>query len=209
MNLIDVIEHGNKDLNPQAILVAYDNYIEIANIENMQIGAFSPLTRKSLVKITNLSASDVSSSVMSGEVNKNILYVSFSLGRIIIAFNEPTSLKRMLLNKGEITVMIPSLVMVVINNSLKIFCYRGRLNHKTKLYKAPFSNMVGSNTVCFGNVNRKSSLIIKEVVEEYQNAYWNSQFECNKKNARRLIENAFNKENYVYRYLDLIKELNR
>jgi len=209
MNLIDVINHGNEDLNPQAILVAYDNYIEIATIEQMKIGAFSPITRNSLVKITNLSTNSISSSMMSGEVPKNVVYVSFSIGKTVIAFKEAASVKRLLLNNSELSIMIPAILMVVIENKLKVFCYRGTLNHKTRLYKAPFANMVSDNSVCFGNIQRKSHLIIKDVVQEYQNAYWNSEFNTGEERARKRLLEAFNKENYVYRYIDLIKELDK
>ena len=97
--------------------------------------------------------------------------------------------------------------MVITNNQLKVYCYQNQLRKSTMLFKAPFSNSLSEQIVCFGTVKIKKHNTISGIVKEYQDAYWNSAFEMDEKDARKRILEAFKDEKKVMTYEKLIEGL--
>jgi len=207
MELIDVLDQGNRVLKPKAILAAYDNYIELAIVQNNEIGAFAPLTKEALIKFVKLTSPEASILSIGGLINKNVLYVSFSISNTKIAFKMNAHKRTIFIEGGTVKVNVPNLIMVIKDNSLYVYSYRGYLNNKTILYKAPFSNFTGGVAVCFGNVKIKHTQVLNDIISNYTEAYWNSQFEMSAKKANQLISNNWNKKNKETTYKQLIDSL--
>ncbi len=135
---------GNTTKSPQALVAVYDGYLEIANIKKGEILSFSPITRKNLVKIANLSIINKSAAVVKGIIPKSVEFITFSLERVIILFREPAKNRKILLEREEFLMIdVPNLLMLFDNDKFKVYCYKSRLTSKTKLYAAPFSNSGG------------------------------------------------------------------
>lgn len=207
MNLLDILKEGNKTLKPEALLVIYHNYIEVASIENEQIGEFSPLTKDALTKLIQLSSSETSVLSVGGLIPKNVLYVSYSISSVKIVFKLSAHKRTILIDNGTVVVNIPNLLMVIKNDRLYVYSYKSYLNDKTILYKAPFSNNTGRTSVCFGTIKIGRSLTLNKIVSNFEDAYWRSQFQMSGKEARELIKNNWNKENRDMNYKKLIQSL--
>ncbi len=200
MNLLDIIEQGNKELKPEAILV-------IASIKNNKIGALSPLTKEALQKMVSLSMQDTSVMKIQGLIPTNVVFTSFSIAETIIVFKIKAHKRTIFIEGGTAKINVPNLLMKVSNDKLNVYSYRGYLNDKTRLFKAPFSNFTGDDNVCFGNVKIQKSLVISEIVDNFTKAYWNSQFEMNMKEANKFIANNWNKNKFELKFKELIERI--
>ena len=207
MDLLSIIEQGDHLLEPRALLAVYDNYIEIAQVRDQEISSFSPLTKDALVKLANISLSENNNSIIKGTIPKNVEYVSFSLANTIIVFREPAMKRLIYISGKQITLDVPKLIMVITNNRLKVYCYQNQLRKSTMLFKAPFSNSLSEEIVCFGTVKIKKHTTINSIVKEYKDAYWDSAFEMEEKGARKRILEAFKDEQKVMTYEKLIQGL--
>ena len=209
MNLLEIINKGNKKMNPKALLTVYEDYVEIAEVKNDNIGSFSPVTKINLGKLFTLSESNKVLSSIHGEIPKNLLYVNFNLSETVIVYHERMSTRRLLLSDGFLeNAAIPALLFVIKGNSLYLYAYKRYISNGTVLYKAPFSNMMGNNDVCFGNVKVNSSSNIINMIESFNYSFWASQFEMTKKEAVAKLDECFKKENIVMNYKKLINGLN-
>jgi hypothetical protein len=200
MELIDVLDQGNRVLKPKAILAAYDNYIELAIVQNNEIGAFSPLTKIAIDKLIQVSSPDTSVMSVGGLIPKNVTFVSFSITGATIAFKVKPQSRTIFIEGGTMRIQSPDLLMVIRNGDFYVYSYKGYLTEKTMLYKAPFSNFTGKNAVCFGNIRIKPHQVIKDIIKEYESAYWNSQFEMTNKEATKYLANNWKKDNKEEHY---------
>jgi len=209
MNILDIIEKGNNELHPKALLVVYDDYIEIAKFYNKTIGAFSPLTKETLQGLVKASLDNNETYIINGHVPKNVEYVSFGIGNTIIVFKEPKLSERSIyITSGKMKINTPNLLMIVNNNSFYVYCYaNSKLKDSTRIYKAPFSNSLHDNDVCFGNIKVPKHDDINQIITAYQTVYWNSTFEMTKSEAKEKMKNSFTKQNYICTYKELIDEL--
>ena len=117
-------------------------------------------------------------------------------------------MKRLIYIVGkQITLNVPRLIMVITNNQLKVYCYQNQLRGSTMLFKAPFSNSLSEEIVCFGQIKIKKHTMISSIIKEYQDAYWNSTFEMDEDGAKTRILKAFNDEKKIMTYEKLIQGL--
>ena len=207
MNLLNILEAGDQQMPPLAVLVAYNNYIEIASVQNKEIGAMSPLTKEALQKIVTLSMGDTSVKKIGGLVPTNVVFTSFSIADVIVVFKIKAHKRTIFITDDSVEVNVPNLLMKVTNDKLNVYAYKGGLKDNTKLFKAPFSNFTGNDEVCFGTIKIKKSLVISEIIDNFTNAYWNSQFEMNKEKALTLIANNWNKSNFELTFKELIERI--
>ena len=196
MKLNKVLETANLNMPLKAIVRIYSKFIEIAKVENGQINSFSPLsieTLKSLYAVSNLNGKFAR---ISGDVPKELGFISFSQTHITLVWKEPGGKRMLFLEDGQHEVELPPMIFSVSNKSLVVLTYKGRLNDKTVLYHNALPN--GTVNVCLGNMKVGSYSTIIEIMDEYRRLYWQSTFEDDFKGIQARLKNNFNQKHKAY-----------
>jgi hypothetical protein len=206
-DLIGIIENGNKELHAEALLVFYKDYIEIASIKDDILSEFSPLTKETLSKLLTISKSDSHISVIKGFIPSDLAYVDLNMVNKIIMFKIKSSVRDILFSDGTVSLRIPALLMVIVNNDLRVYSYTRYKGEDTLLYKAPFSNTFAEEVVCFGNIKVKTDDDINIIIDNFKRAYWGSVFGDTIKEGTKRLSDCFKNENKRYTIKQLLNEI--
>ena len=132
------------------------SYVECARVNDKGVAAFKPLDDKTMDMLGNaMIGSGIS---IGGYVPRSLLY--FSIENKVITLMWVTEEQRKPLLFDEETTLksdnytVPRLLWYFKNGSLYLYALKDmdEAIEKTKLYKAPFFNMMQSNEVCMGDV---------------------------------------------------------
>jgi len=183
-----------EDFKPiQAVLVFEQNYkykseyylesrrIELTN-KGYQMKEGTPLSKKTLSKIMdNIETSSLDKIVCNSIFPKNLLYYQIKNLEPHIIWYVESRPQHLLFSKSlnikDGIVNLPTLVFKLEEKELSVFAVKTNApNGNTQLYKAPFHNVYDGGNICMGNAKAKKSNEIVEIMENYQNAFFNSKF---------------------------------
>lgn len=161
-------------------------YIEISDImqdaNRAFIGAGKPVTKESLQMLMDVVAESEKQTFFSVAdiVPTNLLIIDQRAGRNVIAWWQPAKRQTLMMkNKPSFTVWVPPLVFIVKNHRLAVAALNKskRPSVLSRLFHAPFFNVYNDMKVCLGNVKPpKTSGDIRELIAEWEKAFWNSEF---------------------------------
>lgn len=173
--------------DPKMAIVVYTStnsapYLERRDIIDGKMGAGKPLTKKCVTEIFRAIVEDSEdlSQGYHGVIPKNLLYADTTTGRTRLIWYNPPMKRRMYfvdsLGIPEGEVVMPGIVYEANDNSLKVYCFKGK-SPKDPLYQAPFFN-VSNHDVCLGTAKTKrpKSLTYIEAMEYWETMFWNSEF---------------------------------
>ena len=179
----------------QAIIVhrsGNDYYLESCKInDDLSFGASHPLMKQTIIDIMETMSVSVTDRLQfKGAIPKNIITVRNTPGDTLIAWITKPQKVKMYFTKSvgleDMIAPVSAMLWVAKNNSLRVFALKSnRINLKSKdaLFIAPFPNVSGNGSVCWGSGKwPKGSEYYEDFIKQIELGFWESRFSHNMKN---------------------------
>jgi PRTRC genetic system protein B len=162
-------------------------YLESGNInDDLSFGASHPLMKQTIIDIMDTMSVDVTDRLQfKGMIPKNVVTVRNTAGNTLVAWiSKPQSVKMSFtktVGLRDMTAPVPAMLWLAKNDHLSVFALKSNtINNKTKLYVAPFPNVSGSGSVCWGSGKwPKDVQYYEDFIEKVEYGFWNSKFSHN------------------------------
>jgi PRTRC genetic system protein B len=175
-------------------------YTEIADIEHQEITTKRPLSESEYLNLVRIidskekkkRAKEQALFSFNSYIKRNIISFKVIKNRLEVCWTIPAHKNNFLFKQQVGKLNYPNLLFKVKHQSLMVYAYKGTINDKTILYKAPFPNIYDGGGMCFGNINVRD-LIVKDVsklILNFEDSFFNSGFNA-LESANRTKSNTF------------------
>ncbi len=113
---------------------------------------------------------------MLGEYDRNCLYIAYSEHHKKIIYNFTERKIKCQFDKKGYNINHPNSIMVINEDdgsvsSIEAYCYKEFKGKSTKLYKYPFANMLGANSMCLGTTDKNYTTPLKAILTAVEANY--------------------------------------
>jgi len=192
-----------ENFDPIGALVVYKNkdeyYLESHHINKKgKLGSGTPLKRKAMVEIFKAFNSKLKyNNIIPEFLPENIIVNSHNTGALTLMWYRRKKRYNLIFEHEQKThnfnVQIPNMIFLFKDDDLYVYAVKTdkRPTESTKLYHAPFPNISMDGKVCLGTITVNDHYRITDIIEEYENVFFNSEFNHEIESDKRCKNNIF------------------
>jgi PRTRC genetic system protein B len=182
----DILE---EDFIPVSAIIVYsqggnynEHYLESRQIVNNQMQEGVPLTKKLLAgMLESIDPKKLEEVKCTGFLPRNLLAYNNDNAQATVIWYLKESERNLVfserLNIKEGLMKLPMIVFKLVGNSLSVFAVKANhITQNTVLYHAPFFNVYDNGSICMGNAKIEKSNDVQELMENAENAFFQSKF---------------------------------
>jgi len=182
------IKDAMQKFEPKIVLVAYKSegqsryYLEQSDVTDGVPTGFHPASVKEIKSLfSSVTAAESGYIKCPGLFPRNILHLDITGGDFRLVWWRQAKRQWVKFDKElkmrPVNMRVPAMIYDANRSGAKVYCIKTSAQCGT-IYEAPYMNIMGDDSVCFGNVKINIPAItdLNEIMEQYEQAFWCSEF---------------------------------
>ena len=184
------LNDAKEQFYPKKVLVAYKSresdkyYLEESDLIDGEVTGYRPASIESIKSLfSSVMAADTGYVNCGDLFPKNVLHLNITGGDFRVVWWRKVSLQLLKFDKAlkipNIKIKVPGMIYDAKRSNCKVYAHkRNTVTAKTIIFEAPYMNIMGDDSVCFGSTKIDIPAItsLEEIMYQYEKAFWGSEF---------------------------------